>query len=451
VKNSSVVLVADDDAASRDILEARLRAGGYEVVTAEDGEAALALVHNRRPDLILLDVTMPRMSGIDACRRLKADPTLPFIPVIMVTARADSADIVVGLEAGADEYLTKPVDVDALLARVRSMLRIKILQDATREQTVRLEQQAVELAEWNRSLEERVRDQVTELERVGRLKRFMAPQLVDLLISEGPQVLESHRREITVVFCDLRGFTGFAEGAEPEEVMGVLRTFHGAMGELVHTYEGTLERFTGDGMMVFFNDPLPCPDPAPRAVRMAIAMRRRLVEMSKDWRKRGYELGLGVGIDQGYATIGEIGFEGRVDYGAIGTVTNLAKRLCDQAEPGQILISQRVQAIVEGLVDLEPAGDLALKGFLKPVAAHRVVRLKEGGFAPAGRLSRREEEVAVLVAQGLSNQEIARKLYIGERTVESHVQNILNKLGFHTRAQIAAWAVSRGLHEPSSQ
>jgi DNA-binding NarL/FixJ family response regulator len=438
-------LIADDDAASREILETRLRAGGYRILTAHDGQEALALAQEHQPDLILLDIMMPRMTGIEACRQMKADPALPFVPVIMVTARAGSEDVVAGLEAGADEYLTKPIDAASLVARVRSMLRIKALHDTTREQASQLERQTAELAEWNRTLEQRVQDQVMELARVAHLKRFFAPQLVDLLLSEGPDVLASHRREITVVFCDLRGFTAFAEAAEPEEVMAILREFHSAMGELIHVYEGTLEHIAGARMMVFFNDPLPCSDPAPRAVRMAIAMRRRFQETSKEWRKRGYELNLGIGIALGFATLGEIGFEGRVDYGAIGTVTNLAARLCDEAGPGQILISQRVHAVVEDLVDVESVGDLPLKGFLKPVPAHNVVRLREGAFPPVGPLSRREEEVAALVAGGLSNREIAEKLFIGERTVESHVQSILNKLGFRARTQIAAWAASRGL------
>ena len=445
MRTPALILVADDDVASREILEARLRVDEYKILTARDGQEALALAQEHHPDLILLDIMMPRMTGIEACRHIKSDPALPFIPVIMVTARAESEDIVAGLEAGADEYLTKPVDPDSLLARVRSMLRIKALHDTTREQASQLERQAAELAEWNRTLEQRVKDQVTELERVGHLKRFFAPQLVDLLLSEGPNVLASHRREITVVFCDLRGFTAFAEGAEPEEVMAILREFHAAMGELIHMHEGTLEHFAGAGMMVFFNDPLPCPDPAPRAVRMAIAMRRRLQETSRGWRKRGHELNLGIGIALGYATLGEIGFEGRVDYGAIGTVTHLAARLCDEAGPGQILISQRIHAVVDDLVDVEPVGELPLKDFLKPVPAYNVVRPKGGASPPVGPLSRREEEVTALVAAGLSNREIAEKLFIGERTVESHVQSILNKLGFRTRTQIAVWAASRGL------
>ncbi|HEU5393277.1 MAG TPA: response regulator, partial [Candidatus Methylomirabilis sp.] len=339
------ILIVDDNPQNLDIFRTRLGVHGYEILTASDGEEGLAAAREKLPDLILLDVMMPKMDGIEVCRRLKQDPTLPFMPIIMATAKADSKDIVAGLEAGGDEYLTKPVDQAAMVARVKSMLRIKALHDTVQEQAARLEAQAAQLAEWNRTLEQRVAEQLAELERVGRLKRFLAPQLAELIVSAGDEkVLESHRREITVVFCDLRGFTAFAETAEPEEVMGVLREYHAAMGPLIFQFEGTLERFAGDGLMVFFNDPLPCPDPAARAVRMAVAMRARAGELEALWRKRGHQLGFGVGIALGYATLGKIGFEGRFDYGAIGTVTNLASRLCDEARGGQILVSQRVHA-----------------------------------------------------------------------------------------------------------
>ena len=356
-----------------DILQTRLAAHGYEILTAADGEEALALARAKQPDLILLDVMMPKMDGAEVCRRLKSDSSLQFVPVIMVTAKADSKDVVAGLEAGSDEYLAKPVDQAALVARVRSMLRIKALHDT-------VQAQAAQLAEWNRTLEQRVGEQLGELERVGRLKRFLSPHLADLIVSSRDErILESHRREITVVFCDLRGFTAFAETVEPEEVMGLLREYHAAIGELIFRFEGTLERFAGDGFMVFFNDPLPCPDPAARAVRMTVAMRLRVGELSHGWRKRGYQLDFGVGIALGYATLGKIGFEGRFDYAAIGTVTNLASRLCDAARPGQILISQRVHAMVEDLVEAEPVGDLTAKGFSKPVPAFNVVGLREPG------------------------------------------------------------------------
>ncbi len=374
------ILIADDNPANLDILQTRLAVHGYEILTATDGEEALALAREKQPDLILLDVMMPKMDGVEVCRYLKSDASLPFMPVIMVTAKADSKDVVAGLEAGGDEYLAKPVDQAALVARVKSMLRFKALHDTIQEQAAQLQVQAAQLTDWNRTLEQRVAEQLKELERVGRLKRFLSPHLANLIVSSRDEgILESHRREITVVFCDLRGFTAFSETVEPEEVMRILREFHAAMGELIFRFEGTLERFAGDGFMVFFNDPLPCPDPAARAVRMTVGMRHRVGELSRGWRKRGYQLNLGVGIALGYATLGEFGFEARFDYAAIGAVTNLASRLCDEALPGQILISQRVYAMVENLVEVEPLGDLALRGFLKPVPAFNVVGLREPG------------------------------------------------------------------------
>jgi adenylate cyclase len=372
------ILIVDDSSINVDILSTRLAAHGYEIITASDGEEALGLAREQQPDLILLDVMMPKMDGLEVCRRLKADASLPFVPIILVTAKTDSKDVVAGLGAGGDEYLAKPVDQLALVARVKSMLRIKALHDTIQEQAARLEAQSTELAAWNRTLEDRVATQLAELERVGRLKRFLSPQLTRLIVSSGEEtLLESHRREITVVFCDLRGFTAFSETSEPEEVMGVLGEFYRAMGEEIFRFEGTLDRFAGDGLMVFFNDPLPCPDPAARAVRMAVGMRQRVRDLARVWQKRGHQLDLGVGVAQGYATLGRIGFEGRFDYGAIGTVTNLASRLCDAAQPGQILVSQRIYAAVEDLVEVEPLGDMPVKGFLKPVPVFDLLRLKD--------------------------------------------------------------------------
>ena len=376
------ILIVDDTPTNLDILQTRLAVHGYEILSAADGEEALAKARAEQPDLILLDVMMPNLDGLEVCRRLKADPSLPFMPIILVTARADSKDVVAGLEAGGDEYLAKPVDQAALVARVKSMLRIKALHDTTRELAARLEAQSAQLTELNRTLEQRVAAQLAELERVGRLKRFFSPQLVDLIVSSGDEkILESHRREITVVFCDLRGFTAFAETAEPEEVMRVLHEFHAAMGEEVFRAEGTLGGFAGDGLMVFFNDPLECPDPAARAMRMAVAMRQRVGELTRSWEKRGHRLAFGVGMAQGYATLGKIGFEGRFDYSAIGTVSNLASRLCDEAQPGQILASQRVYAAVEEMVEAERLGDVPLKGFLKPMPTFNIVRLREAASA----------------------------------------------------------------------
>ncbi len=371
------ILIADDNPANLDIFQTRLSSHGYEILTAIDGEQALAVAQDVQPDLILLDIMMPKMDGIEVCRRLKTDDALPFMPVILVTAKADPKDVVAGLEAGAEEYLTKPVDQTALVARVKSMLRIKALHDTNREQAARVEAQARELKELNRTLEERVDKQVGELERLSALKQFFSPQLADLLISAGgPDLLENHRREITAVFCDLRGFTAFSETAEPEEVMQVLREYHAALGPLISQYEATLEHYAGDGLLLFFNDPLPCPDPAARAVRMAVAMQQHLRDLAAGWRRRGHELGLGVGIALGYATLGTIGFHGRFQYGAIGSVLNLASRLCDQAQSGQILIAQRVAVETEDIAETEAMGEHAFKGFSKPVPVYNLTGLK---------------------------------------------------------------------------
>jgi class 3 adenylate cyclase len=274
------------------------------------------------------------------------------------------------IQLGAEDYLSKPFDPVLLQARIGACLEKKRLHD----QEVRHRR---ELAEWNRTLEQRVADQVAQLEQLGRLKRFFSPQLAELIVAGGASdPLKTHRREVTVVFVDLRGFTAFAETAEPEEVMGVLREYHAAMGRLILEHEGTLERFTGDGMMIFFNDPVEVPNPAERAIRMAIAMRECVAGLAAGWRKRGWELTLGVGIAQGYATIGAIGFEGRLDYGAIGTVTNLASRLCGEATGGQILISSRVAAAVETMIEADDVGALTLKGLARPIPTWNVRGLK---------------------------------------------------------------------------
>jgi adenylate cyclase len=373
VRTPALILVVDDVLDNVEILQLRLESQGYEVIAAADGEAALAVIREQQPDLVLLDIMMPKLDGIGAVKAMKADPGLPFIPVILVTARADAKDVVAGLEAGADDYLTKPVDQAALMARVRAMLRIKGLHDTVQEQARRLEDQGAELALWNRDLSSRVEAQLGQIERMGMLKRFLAPQLAEMIVAEGnDRILETHRRDIVVVFCDLRGFTAFAETAEPEEVLDLLREYHDAVGPLVTRSEGTLDHFSGDGIMVFFNDPLPCPDPAERAVAMAVAMRRAVAGLQAGWRRRGRAIGFGVGIAQGYATLGQIGFAERVDYTAIGTVCNLAARLCDAAADGQILVSQRIAGAVEGNVTLKEIGELALKGLSQAVAVYNV-------------------------------------------------------------------------------
>ncbi|HEV2895069.1 MAG TPA: response regulator [Actinomycetota bacterium] len=363
-----LVLAVDDLPANVRLLDAVLSPRGYRVLGAGSGPEALALVAEHRPDLVLLDIVMPEMDGYEVCRRLRQDPATAFLPVVMITASGDQERLL-AIEAGADDFVAKPFDQAELLARVRSLLRIKRYHDT-------IEGQAAELAEWNRTLEQRVQEQVGQLERMGRLRRFLSPQLADLVVSSGDEsFLESHRRDITVVFCDLRAFTAFAETAEPEEVMGVLDDYFQALGDLVTRFEGTLERFTGDGLMVFFNDPLPCEDAPLRAVRMAVAMRNRIQGLAQGWARHGYDLALGVGVAQGYATLGRIGFEGRSDYTAIGNCTNLAARLCAEARPWQILLSPRVHAAVEEFVTSEPVGELTLRGFSRPVATFNVVGL----------------------------------------------------------------------------
>jgi class 3 adenylate cyclase/CHASE3 domain sensor protein len=237
-----------------------------------------------------------------------------------------------------------------------------------------IEDQKSELEDWNETLQQRVTEQVEEIERIGRLRRFLSPQIADLIVSSGAEKqLESHRREITALFCDLRGFTGFSESADPEDVMMLLRAYHAAIGKIIHKYEGTLERYAGDGVMVVFNDPVPLPNPALQAVKTAIEMREAMDKLVETWRRMGYALGFGIGISHGYATLGTIGFEGRFDYAAIGTVANVASRLCDEAKSGQILISARVLMAVEDAVTVEQAGEFALKGIRLPVIVYNVL------------------------------------------------------------------------------
>ena len=377
MRDPPLILVVDDNEANVDILVTRLEANGYAVIAARDGEQAIARASADTPDLILLDVMMPKLDGFEVARRLKADTSLPFMPIIHVTAKSESRDVVAGLDAGGDEFLTKPIDHAALLARVRAILRTKALHDTVDAQARELDRQRGELAEWNRLLEQRVEAQVGELQRLGRLRRFLSPQVADVIVSsDSEHLLASHRREITVVFCDLRGFTTFSEIAEPEEVMGVLAAYHAVAGELIERYQATLERFAGDGLMLFFNDPLPCPDAAERALRFALDMRGDVAALTERWQERGHALGFGIGIAQGYATLGRVGFEGRGDYAAVGPVVNQASRLCDLAKAGEILLSQRVAVAAGAVADLRPLGDVTLKGLRQSVAVFRLDGLR---------------------------------------------------------------------------
>jgi len=364
------ILVVDDNPKNVKLLADLLAVKGYGVTTAESGEQALQLVARDKPDLVLLDVMMPGMNGYEVCQAIRADPANGILPVVMVTALDPAQERVKGIEAGADDFLTKPINQPELLARVKSLLRINDLYRT-------VQTQAHELADLNAGLERRVEEQVTQLDRLSRLKRFFSPNLVELIVTGGAEdPMRTHRREITVVFLDLRGFTALTEAAEPEEVIDVLHQYHAEMGKLILKNEGTIEHFAGDGIMIFFNDPAPVPNPAEHAVRMALEMQGTFAQLAVGWRKRGYELGMGIGIAQGFATIGAIGFEGRWDYGAIGSVTNFAARLCAEAKAGQVLVSQRVLGCIEEIVRAEPVGELALKGFHRPVPAFNVSALR---------------------------------------------------------------------------
>jgi CheY-like chemotaxis protein len=364
------ILVVDDVPENVRLLEAILVPHGYDVVAAADGRAALDLVKAATPDIVLLDVVLPQMDGYAVCRRLRQDEETSLLPVIMVTS-SSGAEKTKAIAAGADDFIPKPLNHEELLTRVRSLLRIKRYHDT-------IKAQAADLLELNRTLEERVRTQVEELERLQRLRRFLSPQLADAIVLSGDEsILSSHRRQVAMFFADLRGWTGFVDAVEPEELMRVLGEFHGAIGRLVKRFDATVGFLEGDGVQLFFNDPVEIPDAPLRAVRLGCALRGEMAELTPRWQKRGYDLDFGAGIAFGYATCGEVGFEGRSDYAAIGTVTNLAARLADEATSGQILIAQRLYAEVEDDVDVEPVGEFTLKGFRRPVAAFDVLGVRE--------------------------------------------------------------------------
>jgi adenylate cyclase len=375
------ILVVDDVPENVRLLEAVLVPRGYEVVTARDGVEALERVEAEQPDLILLDVMMPGLDGYGVCTRLRENDDTAVLPVIMVTSSIGQ-EKTKAIEAGADDFIPKPFNHDELLTRVRSLLRIKRYHDT-------IKAQSAELADLNRTLEERVHAQVGELERLGRMRRFLSPQLADALVTSGDEaILRSHRREVAMFFADLRGWSSFVDAVEPEELMRVLGEFHAVIGRLVKQFEATVGFLEGDGVQLFFNDPIEIPDAPLRAVRLGCALREEMAELTAQWSKRGHDLDFGAGIALGYATCGEVGFEGRSDYAAIGAVTNLASRLADEATGGQILIAQRLYAEIEGDVEVEPAGEFTLKGFQRPVAAFNVIAVRpseEAGLrSPSG-------------------------------------------------------------------
>ena len=357
------VLVVDDTPQNVKLLADILGAKGYVAITAASGEEALAKLAAERPDIVLLDVMMPGLSGYDVCRRIRADPATALLPVVLVTSLDPHEERVKGIEAGADDFLSKPIHQAELLARVRSLLRVKALQDEVRRQ-------ADELRGWNATLEERVQSAVAEIAKLARLRQFFSAPVADAIVSAGEaSLLAPHRRDVCCVFIDMRGFTAFTDSAEPEEVIALLAEFHAAMGPLVAASEGTVPHFTGDGMLIFFNDPIEVPDACPRAARMAIAMQARFLPLSERWHRLGHDLKLGIGIARGYATLGALGYEGRFDYTAIGGVVNLAARLCAEASGGQILVDRRARASLDEAFALDPVEPLALKGYDKPVPA----------------------------------------------------------------------------------
>jgi adenylate cyclase len=446
-EHQATILVVDDTPQNIRLQSTILRHHGYRVISASSGEEALTSIAAEEPDLVLLDVLMPGLDGYAVCARLRASPATRFLPTIMITASGEQ-EKVRALEAGADDFLQKPLNQAELLARVRTLLRMKRYHDT-------IERQTRELAEWTDTLEARVNQQVDELERLGRLRRFLSPQLAEMLVSaEGEALLEIHRRLIAVLCCRLVGFTAVAESAAPEEVLGLLREYYEVLGPLLQDFEATVGGLDEDRVRVLFNDPLPCDDPAGQAVKLAVAIRDRLQEPLAQWRRRGYELAFTAGVDQGYATLGTIGLAGRTEYAAVGTANRLAAGLAERAQPGQILVSQRIFVDVDEHVDAQPIDDLVLEGFSRPVRALMVRSLVPRGADPAtpevvsaGRnrtlLTERESEVVELIVRGFTNRQIAEALVIAEGTAVRHVANILGKLGLRSRAQVAAWAVEQ--------
>ena len=357
------ILIVDDEPFNLDLLEQELMDHDYVLERAGDGVEALEKAARFEPDLILLDYMMPKMNGVEVVKRLRTDEKHKAIPVILLTAKATQEDKIAGLDAGADDYVTKPFDSFELLARVRAMLRIKELHD--------------QLDEWNRTLAEKVQQQVSELQRMEKLRGYLAPQVAETILGNEAELFKTHRREITAVFLDLRGFTAFSDNAEPEEVIQFLRQYHAEMGKLVFKHEGTLERFVGDGIVVIFNDPIRCEDHPQKAVAMALEMRDRVTQLKPSWIKQGFDLDLGVGLSVGYATLGTIGFEGRMDYGTIGNVANLAARLCAEAKGGQILTDQKSLNRIEDQFDSEFLAEHHLKGINRPIMTYNIVSAKK--------------------------------------------------------------------------
>ncbi len=356
------ILVVDDLRTNAEMVAGLLRNLGYHVDLAFDGGSALDCVRSAPPDLVISDIMMPGMDGYELCRRLRAADATALLPLVLITSLDPQIERVKGIEAGADDFLSRPVNWAELFARVKRLLRVKALQD--------------EIQALNRSLEARVREQVAQLERLGRLKRFFSKQVAEAIVAGGEEILKPHRREITAVFLDLRGFTAFTDRSDPEELVELLRAYHATLGRMVEESGGTLEHFAGDGVMIFFNDPFPVDRPAEQAVRMAYGLQQAFAPIARVWKKQGHTVGLGIGIALGEATLGVIGFEQRWEYAAIGNVPNLAARLCGEARAGEILVDAQTERDIAHLAETEPIGPLALRGFQQAVAAFKLKALK---------------------------------------------------------------------------
>jgi len=358
------ILVVDDQRTNAEMVSGLLRNLGYEDELALSGDEALEMVRAKAPDLMITDILMPGVDGYELCRRLRANPATALLPVILVTSAEPQTERVKGIEAGADDFLAKPVNWAELFGRVKRLLHVKALQD--------------EIKELNARLEERVRDQVTQLERLSRMKRFFSRAVAEAIVAPGgEELLEPHRREITAVFLDLRGFTAFTDRADPDEVLELLRAYHATLGRTVDEFGGTLEHFAGDGVMIFFNDPIEIDKPAERAIRMALALQRAFNPIAEAWVRIGHEVGLGIGIAQGETTLGVIGFEQRWEYAAIGNVPNLAARLCGAAHAGEIIVDGQTEQDIVAIADTEFVGALTLRGFQQPVPAFRLKSIRD--------------------------------------------------------------------------
>lgn len=371
------VLVVDANDINRETLAARLELLGYRVSGGSSAEKALAALEERPVDAVVLGVETTDLSALEVLEQRRDDARLSEIPFIILASPEQMDTVVRCLELGAEDYIPKPFDPLVVRTRMEACLGRKLWHEQERQYRTTIDTQAAQLGRLNEQPSSGA-DDADEGLRLSRLRQFLSPQLAEAIASWDESVLQSHRREITVAFCDLRGFTAFADTAEPEDIMSVLRDYHAAMGEQVFRHHGTLERFAGDGMMVFFNDLIPLDDHAAQAVRMSLSMRDEASKLAVGWQKRGYDLGFGMGVAMGYATLGRVGFEGRYDYAAIGSVTNLAARLCGEAETGQILVNRRVYSTIEDLVEVENVGRLKLKGFSRPIEGLNVVALKGG-------------------------------------------------------------------------